>query len=53
MAAVHETANDLHSAQLMPAETLHEFDALCLTPEQELLSEPETCSETRLGTLFL
>ena len=32
MAAVHETAEDLHAAGVMPARTLREFDALCLTP---------------------
>ena len=36
MAAVHETAEDLHAAGLMPARTLREFDALCLTPVQPL-----------------
>ena len=32
MAAVHETAEHLHAAGVMPARTLREFDALCLTP---------------------
>ena len=39
MAAVHETAEDLHTAQVMPAQTLRKFDALCLTPVQELTPE--------------
>lgn len=39
MAAVHETAEDLHSASLMPARTLREFDALCLTPVRQLTPE--------------
>ena len=52
MAAIHKTAEDLHSAQVMPAKTLHEFDALCLTPASKLLSQPETCLETRSGTLL-
>ena len=39
MAAVHETAEDLHAAGLMPARTLREFDALCLTPVRPLTSE--------------
>ena len=32
MAAIHETAEDLHSAKLLPTRTLREFDALRLTP---------------------
>ncbi|MGI4787732.1 MAG: hypothetical protein ACRYFS_02655 [Janthinobacterium lividum] len=36
MAAVHETAEDLHTAQVMPTQTMREFDALCLPPMQEL-----------------
>ena len=39
MAAVHETADDLHSAGIMPARTMREFDAICLTPVQELTPE--------------
>jgi putative transcriptional regulator len=38
-AAIHETADDLHTAGVMPAHTLREFDALCLTPVQELTPE--------------
>lgn len=36
MAAIHETAEDLHGAGVMPTRTLREFDALCLTPVQPL-----------------
>ena len=36
MAAIHETAEDFHSAGVMPARTLREFDALCLTPVEPL-----------------
>ena len=32
MAAVHETAEDLHTAGVLTVRTLREFDALCLTP---------------------
>lgn len=39
MAAIHETAEDLHAARIMPARTLREFDELCLTPVQELTPE--------------
>ncbi len=38
MAAVHETAEGLHTAGVLPARTLREFDALCLTP---VLSVPD------------
>ena len=36
MAAIYETAEDLHTAGVMPARTLREFDALCLTPVEPL-----------------
>jgi putative transcriptional regulator len=36
LAAVHETATDLHVAGLMPKSTMREFDTLCLTPVQPL-----------------
>ena len=39
MAAVHGTAEDLHAAGVMPARTLREFDALCLTPVRQLTPE--------------
>jgi len=39
MAAIHETAEDLHTARVIPTKTLREFDALCLTPVQELTPE--------------
>jgi len=39
IAAVHETAEDLHAAGVMPTRTLREFDALCLTPMQQLTPE--------------
>ena len=39
MAAVHETAEDLHAAGVMPARALREFDALCLTPVRQLTLE--------------
>ena len=32
LAAVHETASDLHDAGVMDKRTLRKFDALCLTP---------------------
>lgn len=39
LAAVHETAEDLHAAGVLPTRTLREFDALCLTPVQPLTPE--------------
>jgi putative transcriptional regulator len=36
LAAIHETAEDLHSVGILPTRTLREFDALCLTPGQPL-----------------
>jgi putative transcriptional regulator len=32
LAAIHETASDLHHAGVMDKRTLREFDELCLTP---------------------
>ena len=39
LAAVHETACDLHDAGVMDKRTLRKFDKLCLTPVR--LMEPE------------
>jgi putative transcriptional regulator len=36
MAAIHETASDLHRAEGMDLRTMREFDALCLTPIQPM-----------------
>lgn len=36
MAAIHETAVDLHKAAGMDKKTMRKFDALCLTPIQEM-----------------
>ena len=40
LAAIHETASDLHEADVMEKQTLREFDELCLT-EVKLLSSDE------------
>ena len=32
MAAIHETATDLHEAGLLDKRTMREFDAACVTP---------------------
>src|SRR5450631_4314732 len=36
LAAVHETASDLHDAGLVDKRTMKEFDELCLTPVADL-----------------
>jgi putative transcriptional regulator len=36
MAAIHETASDLHRAGAMDKKTMRRFDALCLTPIQPM-----------------
>jgi len=46
MAAVHETAEGLHAAGVLPTRTLREFDALCLTPVRAL--SPEEIRDLRL-----
>ena len=33
---VHDTAKGLHKAGVMDIRTMHEFDALCLTPVKKL-----------------
>jgi putative transcriptional regulator len=40
LAAVHETASDLHSAGLLDKETMRTFDDLCLTPVEAFTPEP-------------
>lgn len=36
MAAIHETATDLHRVGGMDQKTMRKFDALCLTPIEEM-----------------
>lgn len=36
MAAIHETATDLHDAGLIDRRSMKSFDTLCLTPVREL-----------------
>jgi putative transcriptional regulator len=36
LGALHETATGLHKIGLMPAKTMRDFDAICLTPVKEL-----------------
>lgn len=39
LAAIHETAADLHDAQVMDKRTMRRFDELCLTPVRPLAAE--------------
>lgn len=39
LAAIHETASDLHDAGVMEMRTLREFDELCLTQVRPLTAE--------------
>lgn len=39
LAAVHETAQDLHDAGLMSKKTLHNFDVACLTQVEPMAPE--------------
>ena len=46
LAAVHETASDLHEAGLLGKETMRTFDDLCLTPIETFT--PKQIVELRL-----
>lgn len=39
LAAIHETASDLHDAEVMDKRTMRRFDELCLTPVRPLTAE--------------
>ncbi len=39
LAAIHETASDLHDAGVMDKRTLRKFDELCLTPVRPMPAE--------------
>lgn len=39
MAAIHETASDLHDAGVMDKRTMRKFDELCLTPVRPMTSD--------------
>src|SRR3546814_12025373 len=39
LAAIHETASDLHDAEVMDKRTMRRFDDLCLTPVRSLAAE--------------
>jgi putative transcriptional regulator len=39
LAAVHETAQDLHDAEIMDKQTMKSFDEMCLTLVEDLSSD--------------
>lgn len=39
LAAIHETASDLHDAEVIGKRTMRRFDELCLTPVRPLAAE--------------
>jgi putative transcriptional regulator len=47
MAAVHETASDLHRVGGMDKRTMRKFDVLCLTPIQEMTQKKIRALRTR------
>ncbi len=48
MASIHETAEDLHGADLMNKLTMRKFDAMCLTPIPRLKPKQiRTCDSER------
>jgi len=49
MAAIHETAEDLHAAGLIDKRTMREFDASCLTPVRPLSAEEIRALREREG----
>lgn len=49
LAAIHETAEDLHAAGLLDKRTMREFDAACLTPVSPLRPEEIRALREREG----
>jgi putative transcriptional regulator len=49
LATVHETAEDPHAADVMPHQTLREFDELFLTPVIELTADDISSLHRREG----
>ena len=47
MAAIHETAADLHRVGGMDKKTMRKFDVLCLTPIQEITPKKLRALSTR------
>ena len=50
MAAIHETASDLHRAGGLEQKTMRKFDALCLTPIEEMTPAKIRAIRTREKT---
>lgn len=50
MAVIHETATGLHKVGGMDKKTMREFDALCLTPIQEMTPRKIRALRTREKT---
>jgi putative transcriptional regulator len=50
LAAVHETARDLHRAGVLSQTTMREFDALCLQPVKRLSPRRITRLRNKVGT---
>jgi putative transcriptional regulator len=44
---VHDTAKGLHKAGVMDTRTMHEFNALCLTPVKNLSAADQTTAHTK------
>ena len=49
MAAIHETAEDLHAAGVMDKQTMRKFDDACLTPVRPLSPEEIRALREREG----
>ncbi|HKO07080.1 MAG TPA: DNA-binding transcriptional regulator [Alphaproteobacteria bacterium] len=49
MAAIHETAEDLHAAGLVDKRTMRKFDDACLTPVRPLSAEEIRALREREG----
>ena len=49
MAAIHETAEGLHSAGLMDKRTMRQFDEACLTPLHKLTADEIRALREREG----
>jgi putative transcriptional regulator len=49
MAAIHETAEDLHASGLVDKRTMREFDAACLTPVRSLSADEIRALREREG----
>ena len=53
MEAIHETAADLHSVGGIDRKTMRKFDALCLTPIEEMTPAKIRRTPARLFSLLI